>query len=69
MNTLAAPLTWGTQSTPAVNVYRATVGDNFQFDQHTQTWTPITASSLDATYTLWVTNGTVNSSQPNGSIY
>jgi cyanophycinase-like exopeptidase len=68
-NTLAAPLTWGTQSTPAVNVYRATVGDNFQFNQTTQTWTPITESSLDAIYTLWVTNGTVNSSQPNGSIY
>jgi hypothetical protein len=68
-NTLAAPLTWGTQSTPAVNVYRATVGDNLQFDQKTQTWTPITESSLDASYTLWVTNGTVNSSQPNGSIY
>jgi cyanophycinase-like exopeptidase len=68
-NTLAAPLTWGTQSTPAVNVYRATVGDNFQFDQHTQTWMPITESSLDATYALWVSSGTVNSSQPNGSIY
>jgi cyanophycinase-like exopeptidase len=68
-NTLAAPLTWGTQSTPAVNVYRATVGDNVQFDQTTQTWKPLTGSSLDAHYTLWVTNGTVNSSQPNGSIY
>jgi cyanophycinase-like exopeptidase len=68
-NTLVAPLTWGTQSTPAVHIYRATVGDNFQFDHTTQTWTPMTGSSLDAPYTLWVTNGTVNSSQPNGSIY
>lgn len=68
-NTLAAPLTWGTQSTPAVTVYRATVGDNFQFDQSTQTWMRITGSSLDAAYTLWVSNGTVNTSQPNGAIY
>jgi cyanophycinase-like exopeptidase len=68
-NTLAAPLTWGTQSTPAVNVYRATVGDRCRFDRATQTWAPVTGSSLDAAYTLWVTNGTVNSSQPTGSIY
>jgi cyanophycinase-like exopeptidase len=70
-NTLAAPLTWGTQSTPAVHVYRATVGDSFHFDfdPTTQTWAPVTRSSLDAAYALWVTNGTVNSSQPNGSIY
>jgi cyanophycinase-like exopeptidase len=68
-NTLAAPLSWGTQSSPAVNVYRATVGDNFQFEQSTQTWKAITSSSLDDPYTLWVTNGTVDSSQPNGSIY
>jgi hypothetical protein len=61
------PLTW---PTPAVDVYRATVGDNFQFDQASQTWKPLPGSSLlDAPYTLWVTNGTVNSSQLNGSIY
>jgi cyanophycinase-like exopeptidase len=74
-NTLAAPLTWGAPSTPAVNVHRATVGDNLQavFDKKTQTWTwqPITTgeSTLSGDYTLWVTDGTVDSSQPNGLIY
>jgi cyanophycinase-like exopeptidase len=68
-NTLVAPLSWGSSSSPAVNVFRATVGDNFQFDQSTQTWKLVPQSSLDLAYTLWVTNGTVNSSQLNGSIY
>jgi hypothetical protein len=74
-NTLAAPLTWVTPSTPAVDVHRATVGDNLQavFDQTTQTWTwkPIKTgeSTLSGDYTLWVTDGTVDSSHLNGSIY
>jgi hypothetical protein len=72
-NTLAAPLDWGTSSGPALQVHRATVGDNFQavFDHTTQTWTwqPVTSgeSTLSGDYALWVSNGTVNSS--NGSIY
>jgi len=74
-NTLAAPLSWGSSTNPAIEVHRATVGDNLQavFDQTTQTWTwqPITTgeSSLSGDYSLWVTNGTVNTSQVNGSIY
>jgi cyanophycinase-like exopeptidase len=74
-STLAAPLTWGTPSMSAVDVHRATVGDNLRavFDQKTQTWTwkPITTgeSTLSGDYTLWVTDGTVDSSQLNGSIY
>ena len=40
-------------------------------DKHTQTvtWRTTTTSPLDASYTLWVTNGTVNTSQANGAIY
>jgi cyanophycinase-like exopeptidase len=72
-NTLAAPLSWGTQKHPAIEVYRATVGDNLTaaLDTKTQTvtWTTTTASPLDASYTLWVSNGTVNTSQANGAIY
>jgi hypothetical protein len=74
-NTLAAPLNWGASSTAAIQVHRATVGDNLQavFDHTTQTWTwkPITngESTLSGDYTLWVSNGTVNTSQPNGAIY
>jgi cyanophycinase-like exopeptidase len=73
-NTLAAPLSWGTQQNPAIQVYRATVGDNLtaalDTDTQTVTWTPTTASPLDGPrYMLWVTNGTVNTSQANGAIY
>jgi hypothetical protein len=77
-NTLAAPLSWGTQKNPAIQVNRATVGDNLtaalntdtQTDTQTVTWNFTTASPLDGPpYTLWVTNGTVNSSQPHSSIY
>jgi hypothetical protein len=71
--TLAAPLSWGTQQNPAIEVYRATVGDNLiaALNKHTQTvtWSATTTSPLDASYTLWVTNGTVNTSQANGAIY
>jgi cyanophycinase-like exopeptidase len=78
--TLAAPLNWGmppTTGTPAILVYRATVGDNLTATLNTDpkthiqtvTWTTTTTSPLDASYMLWVTNGIVNSSQPNGSIY
>jgi hypothetical protein len=72
-STLAAPLSWGTQQKPAIQVYRATVGDDLTaaLGKHTQTvtWTTTTASPLDASYTLWVTNGTVSTSQANGAIY
>ena len=72
-NTLAAPLSWGTQQKPAIQVYRATVGDNLTaaLDKHTQTvaWSTTTTCPLDASYMLWVTNGTVNTSQTNGAIY
>jgi cyanophycinase-like exopeptidase len=72
-NTIAAPLSWGTSYNPAIQVYRATVGDNLTAaldpTTHTVTWTTPTASPLDASYMLWVTNGTVNTSQTNGAIY
>jgi cyanophycinase-like exopeptidase len=67
-NTLAAPLTWGTSSPPALQVHRATVGDNLSFNQTTHTWQPVgTESTLSGDYTLWVTGGTLTSST--GSIY
>jgi cyanophycinase-like exopeptidase len=55
-NALAAPLSWGSLSGPAVRVHRATVGDNLSLE-----------SPLSIDYTLWVANGTLTSS--NGSIY
>jgi cyanophycinase-like exopeptidase len=68
-NTLAAPLSWGSPSAPAILVHRATVGDNLYFDPTTQTWQPVPTgeSPLSIDYTLWVASGTLSSS--NGSIY
>jgi hypothetical protein len=66
---LQPDLTWGTQAAPAILVHRATVGDSLHFDPTTPTWQalPTGESTLSIDYKLWVSSGTLSSS--NGSIY
>jgi cyanophycinase-like exopeptidase len=60
--TLAAPLTWGNSSAPAVEVHRASLNDTFNLPT---LWTNL--QTYPDTYALWAINGTLSSS--NGAIY